>query len=98
MRHHLRPWGWDREGRRKTGVARSEVRARLPSSLGTPSAATWPAAPRTAACGSGTQLLAAVSASSRGTRSQSPVSGGEGTGSSTPPPRTAPSKSGGLMT
>lgn len=64
---------------------------------GTRSAATWPAAPRMAACGSGIRLQAAVSASSPGTCSQSPVSGGEGTGFSTLPPRTAPSKSGGLM-
>lgn len=74
---------------------RSEVTSPF-SSSGTPSAATWPAALRMAACGSGTQLQAAVSASSLGTPSQSPVSGGEGTGFSTLPRRTAPSKSGGL--
>lgn len=69
-----------------------------PFSAGTLSAAMWPAAPRMAVCGSGTQLQAAVSASSPGTPSQSPVSGGEGTDFSTLPLRTAPSKSGGLMT
>lgn len=80
---------------RQVCQVKSEVTSSFPSS-GTLSAAMWPAALRMAVCGSGTQLQAAVSASSLGIPSQSPVSGGEGTGFSTLPPRTAPSKSGGL--
>lgn len=70
----------------------------FPPSPGTPSAAMWPAAPKTAVYESGIQLQAAVNASSPGTHSQSPASGGEEMGFYILLPRTAPSKSGGPMT
>lgn len=69
----------------------------FPLSPGTPSAAMWPAAPRMAVYESGIQRQAAVNASSPGTHSQSPASDGEEMGFYILLPRTALSKSGGLM-
>lgn len=61
----------------------------------TQSAATWPAAPRTAHCVFGTRCWDAVRRSWLDTLSPSPASSGEETDSSTPPLRTERSKSGG---